>query len=140
MRLIITLFTLLLMSSCSREVYHSIDGFYFTVQGLEKAELIIVLDDFSSIEGYEKLPEGGEKIMPNYKVNLMMARYKNDDGYQFSVNNILNKNCFSVSTHDMERRGEDEAKNISRQLKLRLETEYKSTFRIHKDQYCKIAH
>lgn len=62
MRLIITLCILLMVTSCSREVYSPIDSFYFSVNGLNKTELLITLDEFAKINDFRKLQEGGGKI------------------------------------------------------------------------------
>jgi hypothetical protein len=140
MRLIITLFIISLVTSCSREVYPSIEGFYFSVNGLTKSSLLTTLDHFAEINDFEKLQEGGENMLPEAKKNFMLAKYKNKQGYEFTVNNVLNKNCFSVNSYDKNRLGAESAILLSQDLNQWLVKNYQNKFKLHNSQYCEIAH
>jgi len=140
MRLIITLFIISLITSCSREVHSSIEGFYFSVNGLTKSDLLITLDNFAKINDFEKLQEGGGNMLPEAKKDFLLAIYKNKQGYEFTVNNVLNKTCFSVNTYDKNKFGKEPAVSLSQNLNKWLVKNYQGMFKLHKSQHCKIAH
>ena len=79
-------------------------------------------------------------MRPEVKINFMMAAYKNEHGYEFLVNNVLNKSCFSVATYDKEHNGEFFAKELSAKLTDLLKQKYKTSFILYADKYCEIAH
>lgn len=140
MRLIITLFIISLATSCSREVYPSIEGFYFSVNGLTKSSLLTTLDHFAEINHFEKLQEGSDNLLSEAKKNFMLAKYKNKQGYEFTVNNVLNKNCFSVNTYDKNRLGAESAVSLSQGLYQWLVKIYQNKVKLHNSQHCEIAH
>ncbi|WP_139015430.1 hypothetical protein [Pseudoalteromonas sp. TB64] len=140
MRVIFMICILSFITSCSREVHYAVDGFFFSVKGLTKTELIVVLDSFSESENFDKLSEGGDKMLPEVKINFMMAAYKNEHGYGFLVNNVLNKSCFSVATYDKKHNGEFFAKELSAKLTELLKQKYKGSLILYADKYCEIAH
>ncbi|QBG36899.1 hypothetical protein [Litorilituus sediminis] len=99
-----------------------------------------VLDNFSITEDFEKTSEGGEGMLPDKKANFMMAAYKNQNGYEFLVNNVLNKDCFSVATYDKEHKGKVFAQELSAKLRALLLNKYQANFMQYSDKYCTIAH
>lgn len=140
MRVALIICLISFISSCSRETHHAVDGFFFSVEGLTKSKLIGVLDDFSTAENFEKISEGGEGMLPEKKANFMMAAYRNKNGYEFLVNNALNKDCFSVATYDKEHNGKVFAQELSAKLRALLLNKYQTNFVQYSDKYCKIAH
>ena len=140
MRLIVTLFIISLITSCSRDVYYAADGFFFSAKGITKSQLLLIIDEFSQKESFEKLSEGGERMLPEVKINFMWAYYRNKHGYEFLVQNVLNKDCFTLATYDKEKKGEEFAKELANKLKQLLLLEYKDTFIQYEDKYCKVAY
>lgn len=140
MRVVLIICLMSLLSSCSREVHYAVDGFFFSVDGLTKSKLIVVLDHFSIAEHFEKTSEGGEGMLPEKKAKFMMATYKNKSGYEFRVNNILNKDCFSVAIYDKEHNGKAFAQKLAKKISALLLNEYQNSFVQYSDKYCKIAH
>ncbi|MCS6117022.1 hypothetical protein [Shewanella baltica] len=140
MRIVLIICLISFISSCSRETHHAVDGFFFSVEGLTKSKLLIVLDDFAFADNFEKTSEGGEGMLPEKKANFMMAAYKNKNGYEFLVNNVLNKDCFSVATYDKEHNGKIFAEELAAKLNTLLLNKYEANFVQYADKYCKIAH
>jgi len=128
------------VTSCSREVHSPIDNFYFSVNGLTKTQLLITLDEFAKKNGFEKLQEDGRNMLPEIKKDFLLAVYKNEMGYEFKVNNILNKVCFSASTYDINKLGSEVAISLSKDLNKWLVLNYQDKFRLYQNQYCKNAH
>jgi hypothetical protein len=96
-----------------------------------------VLDEFAELNRYEKLGEGGEYMLPEAKKNFLMAIYRNGTDYEYHVQNVLNKSCFTVATYDMGRLGKEPAIKLAAKLKRYLISEYKTDFQEHDEQYCK---
>lgn len=140
MRILLIICFISLITSCSRETHFAVDGFFFSVDGLTKSKLLIVLDSFAVAENFEKISEGGEGMLPENKANFMMATYKNKNGYEFMVNNVLNKDCFSVATYDKEHKGEAVAKDLASKINTVLRKKYIDNFVQYADKYCRTAH
>ena len=129
-----------MVTSCSRKVYSPIDSFYFSVNGLNKTELLITLDEFAKINDFRKLQEGGGNMQPEIKKDFLLAVYKNDAGYEFKVNNILNKTCFAVNIYDKNKHGDEAAILLSKELNKWLALNYQDMFKLFQNQHCKNAH
>lgn len=140
MRIVLIICFISTISSCSREIHYAVDGFFFSVEGLTKSKLLVVLDDFAIDQSFEKTSEGGEGMLPEKKANFMMAAYKNKYGYEFLVNNVLNKDCFSVATYDKKHNGKLFAAELATKINTLLLNEYGANFVQYADKYCKVAH
>ncbi len=131
------LIIVLLITSCTTEVYNPINGFHFKVEGLTKAKLMLSLDHFADLNSYTKLSEGGEGMLAEAKRSFMMATYQNEDKYEFLVENVLGRKCFTVATYDKGKLGKETANELSIALKKWIKKEYQATFQEYDNQYCK---
>ena len=140
MRALFIIFVAFTVISCSREVYPAKAGFHFSAGSIKKADLLLALDEYASEHGFNKLQEGGGNMKPEVKENFLFAIYINGESYEFSVNNVLKRSCFTVATYDKARAGELPAVELAESLKNWLSKKYQGSFIEHGDQYCGQTH
>ncbi|QHQ38484.1 hypothetical protein [Microbulbifer hydrolyticus] len=140
MRALFLIFFAFIVVSCSREVYPAIAGFHFSAGNIRKAELLPALDEYAKEHGFKKLQEGGGNMKPEVKENFLFAIYINSQSYEFSVNNVLDRSCFTVATYDKARTGDAPAIELAESLKSWLSKNYQGSFVEHGDQYCGQTH
>ena len=136
---IILILAIFLLSSCYRVHHDPIGKFYFSVEGMNKKELIAKLDAFSLKHNLAKQSEGGERLLPDKSNVIVSAYYKNENEIAILVNNYLNDNCYLAATYDYSKNNYELAQQIAIQLNTELTKKFNERIRFYSEPHCKSA-
>ncbi|WP_158678974.1 hypothetical protein [Pseudoalteromonas sp. T1lg75] len=133
------LLLVVLLSSCSREHHPAIGGMQFSIEGLNKAELITHLDSFAHDNNLVKNYEGGERMLPEKAAVLVAAKYSLDKSIHIYVQNYLDHDCFFAAAYDFDKNNKKQALELARLLKNKLVKTFDARLTFYNDSQCKSA-
>jgi len=133
------IFCIILLSSCSREYHSAIGGIQFSINSVDKAELISKLDSFALTNNLNKVSEGGEQMLPEKAAVLVAAKYELDDSIHIFVQNYLDHECFFAAAYDHDKNNGKKALKIAKSLKQSLIQSFGTRLTFYSDSQCKSA-
>ena len=129
-----------LLASCSREYHSAIGAMQFTIEGVDKAELISKLDLFAISNNLEKISEGGEHMLPEKTAVLVAAKYSLNNSTHIFIQNYLSHECFFAAAYDYDKIDNDNAVVIAQLLKKELIKSFCTRLTFFKDSRCKVLY
>ncbi len=126
----------LLLVSCYRILHEPYGTMHFSVAEMDKVELIKVLDDFADVNRWQKVQEGGERMLPDKRKIYVNAIYNSGDSYQITVQNFLNNNCYSAFIYDFKNFDSDFIIHLMPLLRNWLSSNFKERISFHSSSSC----
>jgi hypothetical protein len=136
---IILILAAFLLSSCSRIHYDPIGKFYFSVEEMNKEELIAKLDTFSLKHNLVEQSAGERNFRLEKPDVIVSAYYENESEIAILINNYLNSNCYLAASYDYSKKNFELAHQIAIQLNTELTKRFNGRISFHSEPHCKSA-